>query len=339
MKTTQRIIYLDIIRILACCMIVLMHSPHPNAGISGVILTPISFLTAPGIGLFFMVSGALLLPINESTNKFLKKRLTKVLWPTIFWSLFYLLIKYVYKETTSDDIIHSIISMPFSPQGHGIMWFMYTLIGLYLLAPVISPLLIQSSEIVIRFYLIIWGITLCFPYLNLVLDINNTITGPLYYFSGYIGYFVLGYYLHRYKPSIPAFIIGILFFIPIILLAIFKYYRLPGDFYDLFWYLSLPVAMMSIAWFVTLSKFRTLSNTRTIQILKEISCCCFGIYLIHIFIMRRILWNVDYIAYNYGGIIQIILTAILTFIISFTIIYAISWLPKSHYLIGYSQKR
>ena len=146
MKTTQRIIYLDIIRILACCMIVLMHSPHPNAGISGVILTPISFLTAPGIGLFFMVSGALLLPINESTNKFLKKRLTKVLWPTIFWSLFYLLIKYVYKETTSDDIIHSIISMPFSPQGHGIMWFMYTLIGLYLISPLISPWLEKASR-------------------------------------------------------------------------------------------------------------------------------------------------------------------------------------------------
>lgn len=242
-------------------MIVLMHSPCPNIGISGAILTPISFLTAPGIGLFFMVSGALLLPVRMPANKFLKRRLTKVLWPTIIWSLFYVLI--LYKEISLLEIFKSILSIPFSPQGNGIMWFMYTLVGLYLLAPILSPMLIQSSEKTIRFYLILWAITLCFPYMNLLLEINNTISGPLYYFSGYCGYFVLGYYLHRYKPNISLTIIGILFLIPIILLTIFKNYRLPGDFYDLFWYLSLPVAMMATGWFILLNKIKVLNNKKT----------------------------------------------------------------------------
>lgn len=48
---------LDIIRILACMMIVLMHSPMPDLGIAGVVLCGISYLTAPGIGLFLWSAG------------------------------------------------------------------------------------------------------------------------------------------------------------------------------------------------------------------------------------------------------------------------------------------
>lgn len=82
---------LDIIRILACVMIVLMHSPMPDLGTAGVVLCGVSYLTAPGIGLFFMVSGALLLKKKMSkpfdTKLFLQKRFSKILIPLVFWSL------------------------------------------------------------------------------------------------------------------------------------------------------------------------------------------------------------------------------------------------------------
>ena len=48
---------LDILRVIAMMMIVLMHSPIPGSA-TGIVLAGISYLTAPGIGLFFMVSGA-----------------------------------------------------------------------------------------------------------------------------------------------------------------------------------------------------------------------------------------------------------------------------------------
>ena len=70
--TKQRILYLDVIRIIACCMIVLMHSPHPQAGNPNYVVVLISFMTAAGIGLFFMVSGALLLPVEMPTMEFLR---------------------------------------------------------------------------------------------------------------------------------------------------------------------------------------------------------------------------------------------------------------------------
>lgn len=148
----ERIVYLDIIRVLACCMVVLMHSPHPDAGISGLILSPLSFLTAAGIGLFFMVSGSLLLPVKIGTGDFLKKRIGKIIGPLLFWTLFYIVIRLLTGNMQTADLLISLLSIPFSTQGHGVLWFMYILIGLYLLAPILSPFLEKAGERELRFY-------------------------------------------------------------------------------------------------------------------------------------------------------------------------------------------
>ena len=142
----QRIIYLDVIRILACCMIVLMHSPHPKAGNPGALFVPLSFITAAGIGLFFMVSGALLLPIKTDTSSFLKKRFGKIVGPLLFWTLFYIGVSIISREKPVSSLPYALASIPFSKQGHGVLWFLYTLAGLYLLSPIISPFLEKAFD-------------------------------------------------------------------------------------------------------------------------------------------------------------------------------------------------
>ena len=124
----QRIKSYDILRTLACLMIVAMHSPlaGDTASSNSMFLTTLSYLTAPGIGLFFILSGALLLPVKEETSLFLRKRLGKVIWPTVFWSFFYLLAEYLLNGQSLS--IRKFASILFSAQGHGILWFMYTLI-------------------------------------------------------------------------------------------------------------------------------------------------------------------------------------------------------------------
>lgn len=58
----QRLINLDILRILACIMVIVMHSPIPREDSNSVLYFGTSYFTTPCIGLFFMVSGALILP-------------------------------------------------------------------------------------------------------------------------------------------------------------------------------------------------------------------------------------------------------------------------------------
>ncbi len=156
----QRDISFDIIRILACFMVVLMHSPLPSADANGPFLVALSYFTAPCIGLFFMVSGALLLPVKTDYFTFLRRRFGKIAVPTVLWSLIYIALRLFYSKSEI-NVLQSVGSIPFSAQGEGVLWFIYTLCGLYLLAPILSGWLDRATKREIQFALTLWGVTLC----------------------------------------------------------------------------------------------------------------------------------------------------------------------------------
>lgn len=333
--------YLDAIRVLACVMVIVMHSPMPVSDSSwGVVLTLVSYFTAPCIGLFFMVSGALLLPVELSTRDFLMKRLSKMLYPTLCWSLFYIGCNVVKGATDGAGVLTSLLALPFTAQGHGVLWFMYTLIGLYLLAPVVSPWLKLINERTLRFYLLLWGVTLCVPFLSLAFNIQINAEYMLFYFSGYAGYFLLGYYLHTYVKNLSGgvkktclfSVLGVLVvLVPPVLCKLFHW---EVDFYSLFWYLSIGVATMCLFWFVLLRCFHLLNQSNRLTLaLAELSKMSFGIYLVHIFIMRDILWHWSFMA-SLSVWIQIPVCSVLTLALSYGVVKLISKLPFSKYIIG-----
>lgn len=153
----------DLMRVIACLMIICMHAPMPAPNAMPLLLNASGYFMAPGLCLFFVLSGALLLPTTLSAGAFLRKRLTKILWPTLSFTAIYLAIKYLNGEQIR--WLSTIASIPFSAQGHGVLWFMYTLAGLYLLTPIISPWLAKASRRELQFYLLLWAITLCYPLL------------------------------------------------------------------------------------------------------------------------------------------------------------------------------
>lgn len=101
----ERIYALDWIRVLACMMVIFMHAPLPADEVNSLFLLANGYLTAPCIGLFFMVSGALMLPVKMSTQVFLRKRFLKVCIPTFIWSIFYLLLSW---DSTEECFVYTI---------------------------------------------------------------------------------------------------------------------------------------------------------------------------------------------------------------------------------------
>ena len=324
------------LRCLACMMVVLMHTPQPNSA-GGYVLSSISLLAAPSIGLFFMVSGALLLPVTKPTKEFLKHRLAKIAVPVLFWSLLYLLVRY-FKTNNSEELFKSIISIPFSAQGCAVFWFVYVMIGLYVLAPIISTWLQKASKREIEFYLLLWLVTMCYPILNLFVCVDDGKSGILYYFTGYVGYFLLGYYLHNYVKQWSMWILAILFVFPIGCAVACKLLELKIDFYDIFWYLSILVVAMCVSLFMGIKVlFGDIKlNTKFKKFIINFSQYSFGIYLIHFFIIRDILWQFNLtLLSNGGGILE---TFVITLIISYLIVHLISRLPKSESFIGLKRK-
>ncbi len=324
-----RIAYLDVIRIVACVMVITMHSPMPDCGAPSFVFTGISFVMAPCIGLFFMVSGALLLPTSLSMEEFYKKRLSKVVFPTLIWTITYLLVKIVNGSVTVAELPSMVLSIPFSAQGDGILWFMYVLIGFYLITPIISPWLEKASKKEIELVLGLWGVSLLYPILLNVVSVNESNTGILYYISGYAGYYLLGYYLSRFKPRVGIVASLLLILLPIIACGFSIRLNPDMDFYRYFWYLSVFVVSMACGWFCLMSKI----NVRGVRLLSVTSSLSFGIYLSHILIMRSFIWKLcGYL--SFGWSLQIIFTVIMTLVLSFILAYLLSMLPFGKYVVG-----
>ena len=316
-----------------------MHAPIPNTGLNSYILSADSLMTASGIGLFIMVSGALILPVTMPTKQFLKKRFGKIVWPTLFWTLFYMLIYWYEIGFENIELWHALLSIPFIPQFNGVLWFMYMLAGLYLLAPILSSWIKQSGRREIEFYLCLWGITLCYPLIRNFVGVIEGHTGILYYFGGYAGYFLLGYYLKNYLEKTKAWLNFLFLIIPLAIAAVLKIQQIQVDFYDIFWYLSILVTMMAVAWFMLIKGITKQYNAKS-QFHKGVvfvSNCCFGIYLVHIFIMRSIIWHWEPLLRM--GVMQIVVVTLLTFIGSLAVSWLISYLPWAEYFIGFRRKR
>lgn len=341
----QRDLSLDLLRIVACVMVVMMHSPIPSDNSDGIILSSLSYFTAPCIGLFFMVSGALILPppiASESNTAlpFLRKRLKRVLVPTLVWTLFYIAVKCFDGSMTPYEVLTSILSIPFSAQGHGVLWFMYTLMGLYLVTPILHAWLRNASEREIRFYLLLWIVAMCYPLLQMFVKVNNTSTGILYYFSGYVGYFVLGYWLQRYGEQLSYRVAALLMCISIAAPIVVKLINIEVDFYSLFWYLSVFVAIQCVFWWKTMKRLQIVlhMSDRVKSFITIFSNLSFGIYLSHIFIMRHLVWNVPFVEHINSQLLQIVVVAFLTLTLSFVVSLTFGFTRFGNAVVGWRKK-
>lgn len=346
--TKQRDYSLDLVRILACFMVVLMHSPMQTENANGLLLSSLSYFTAPCIGLFFMVSGALLLlpPIytrytNASAENltliFLKKRLKKVLLPTLVWTSFYIAVKVCDGELKGHELLRSVISIPFSAQGHGVLWFMYTLIGLYLVTPIISAWIRNAAEFEIRFYLLLWLVAMCYPLLQPFVDVNNSQTGILYYFSGYVGYFVLGYWMQYYGEKISLKVATLLMSVSVMAPVIVKLAHWTVDFYEVFWYLSIFVAVQCVFWWKVMKSlaYRLRLSDRAKNFVTMFSNLSFGIYLSHIFIMRHWIWHMSFLERIQSQPIQIAVIVFVTLVLAFSLSWMLCMTPLGNVVVGW----
>ena len=167
-----------------------------------------------------MLTGMLLLPVEQEIGQFYKKD-ASCNSPFIVWSLLYNLFPWftgilglnnsVLSEMfayagespsqTWDSCLHNILMIPFNFNTYTVpLWYIYMLIGLYLYMPFFSAWLETSNRETNRNILI----RLVYHIISALLPRNISAIGgtcawndysTLYYFSGFSGYLLLGYYL------------------------------------------------------------------------------------------------------------------------------------------------
>ena len=280
------------------------------------------------VPMFFMISGALLLDKDYDLIYFLKRRFGKILPPFLIWSLIYSLFNRYALNDEVFNISKVVKDIFYGSEYH--LWFVYALLGVYLMTPVLRKWIKHTSQKEILYVLIIWLFTLIIKIPGFIIYFPKI---DLTYFSGFIGYFILGYYLSKIKfqeklISILLVLLGVI----VTIVATWFFTIKNSIFYEYFYeYLSLNTLMVSIGVFILFKKMN-ISNEQLNSIVLKLSECCFGIYLIHPLVLK--LFNlIGYNVYILSPIISVLMISLTCFICSFFIISCFKKL-KLGYLVA-----
>ena len=345
MSNTERDVRLDTIRCTALFLIILCHT---NLGLDEV--SPITeklkwFIGKCGVPMFIIISGYLNLPIKYRAKEFLSRRIVRVFIPLLFWCFAYFILYAIIKDGwtsiwgTEDIFLRG-------TSAH--LWYIYAILALYIITPILSEFFKNCSKKLFQFYMIIWLTCTIFPYYYSLTghrfsDHNVTYIG--YYLSGYIGYYLLGYYLKRFQPRWlncnlsfkQLSSMGVIFIIALIFVYL-GYYKLGMKTVELSSYTTVVPVLLSIITLSILWKCKP-HNTKLCKWITSISKYSFGIYLVHEIVVQYlnplIFGNIDYSKLNDIAVLSInILAVISNMAISYVMVRLISLLPKSKYILG-----
>ncbi|MGY5252465.1 acyltransferase [Sphingobacterium spiritivorum] len=331
-----RAIYISNIRILATIGVILIHATTGYLQSAAVgsfnwdYANWINGLTRCAVPLFVMISGALLLQKDESTTDFYKNRLLKIVPPFLFWTIVYIV--YYFSRYTSFDQLsfQQIVTISWQKMRTGAnahLWYLYMILGLYLTVPFLRKMIRSASLREIEIFLLIWFISL---YVTNKRWEEYFLKIDLTFFSGYIGYFVLGYYL-SVKDFSRQKIFSLLIFSAACVFTIYITHHLSiaQQKYDPSFYgYVLPNTALAAAGIFTFLK--AVSSTRNIPgWMDAVDKYSFGIYLAHILILNYVhprlpdeIW------------IKVPLATIATLLGSMLLIYLIRKIPYGKYVSG-----
>ena len=177
-KDPKRIHAFDILRILAACAVVMIHTAgafieaFDNNTTSFMIGNAFRSLSRFAVPVFFMISGALML--DEKKNIPAKKMMKSsfhILALTFSWSLIYALGYHLIKPIVFGEAIIIADFLDAFFNGHYHMWFLYVLFGLYIITPILRLFVKKENAKLIRNYLL-FSIVICFALSFILSDIT-----------------------------------------------------------------------------------------------------------------------------------------------------------------------
>jgi surface polysaccharide O-acyltransferase-like enzyme len=237
------------------------------------------------VPVFVMISGSLLLDPKktEPIKTFYIKRMSKIIIPIIFWSLFFLFWAYLKgivggQHLSASDLFKKLVI----GRPHYHMWFLYMIISLYLFTPFFRKIVSNSSRFEISIFVIL---TLALSAINAIK--NQVLPGGyspfFYWFLSYIPFFFLGYLIREDKNDYSPKLLWVVFITSVVLTAVGCYLlavrvSLEAGMY-FYGYLSVTVIPMSISVMYLLKLWtKPVINS---EITKRLSALTLGVYLIH----------------------------------------------------------
>lgn len=373
--TQSRIVFLDYIRVFACFLVILVHasenfygSPNP-----GEMAGPVSWLcnesdrlwvslydgfSRMSVPLFIIISAYLLAPMKETDTmwSFYRKRFLRILPPFLIFMVVYCVLPYMLGQLDGKTAMHDFLYIPLNfPSLAGHMWFLYPLISIYLFIPIISPWLRKATAKEEQFFILLFAISTCMPFLRRWF---GPVWGEcfwneyhmLWYFAGYLGYLVTAHYIRvhldwsnskRIAIGLPMMLVGAAATILSFYVQATPQVELVTPELEIGWsFCTLNVFVLTTGAFLMFSTIGRASTKNAADVkpvhkepavILDLSRLSFTIYLVHI------LWLGYWVGiFKYdmqlATVAAIPVIAVCTFLSSWLTAYALSFVPGARWL-------
>lgn len=348
----RRIPYLDILRVLACLLVILIHTPirqydtyYNTPSLAGAVYT---VLVAVNCNLFFMITGALLLPVKGGGRRFVRRRLRVILPPLLVWTVVYLLEHAFLLHNFTPRLLTSVLFHPVE----GLLWYVYVLLVIYVTLPLVSKCMAAVGKRGVEVVLALWVLSSFIPYQHGVFIEASQYSHNMFgAFANYYGYVLLGYYLHTYGlpglGRIHRLVWSLLLLFGIVLMPMFEF-LVQGQF-GVTWQqhidtITCDISINNIALatllFLVVQRWspRRYDPQRQPHLalwLPLLSKCTFGIYLSQMIVLRQFVWplTASWLG-NAHWLLDSLLCGVFAFVSCLLLTLLLRMLPFRRYLIG-----
>lgn len=343
----NRLVNYDLVRVIAIFAVVVVHTSGSlyravapvtslNWQVSNIYSTSGKF----SICIFMMVSGMLFLNPKKSIEikSLYRKNILRIVSAFIFWSAAYALFG-LYVKSMMNGFSWSYMYGFFIDfvTGNYHMWFCYMIIGIYMIVPFLR--VISSDENLMKYYLILSIIFVStIPVLQLLPDavsapITIVVTQlRLNFVLGWVGIFILGYYLSycniSKKNEIISYILGVLSLIITIVVNGLMSIRNNQNYEGLYDLTNINILLTAVAVFIffRLHVSKVEFSERFKKLVLILSECTFGVYFVHVFLI--IVFQQYALADKlYNAVIAVPVLSAGIFILSTVIIYFFRKIP------------
>lgn len=348
----------DLIRTLAILLVIVYHvAPSFTVNLQDPgpwwVVNISRAVSAPCVPLFVMLSGALLLnpsKVDEPLRTFFRKRLSRIGLPLLFWGVVYLAWRRFanHEVLTFNTIWGSFVGVGQFPYSH--FWYLYMLIGLYLVTPILRVVVAQVRSKTLGYYIILWflgtGILPLFGFFVPNWFPDALTLSYLFVIPGWVGYFVLGEYLRTARTR--SWILYLILSSGFLLTAVGNWYLTAAEgatgyvgtvFGDV---LSANVILATGALFLLLWSAPTDRLERRFPyasgLIRRVSRDSFAVYLVHIMILEVLvekgLFGFNLGIINLNPVLGIPFLSLCILIISLGVIWLLRKVPMLNRAIG-----
>lgn len=318
---------IDLLRILCCFLVIGIHvTPYYDQYLlqsvtesQKIIALLIQSVVRVGLPVFFVISGMFILNSEiRSVTDFYRKRVSSLLVPFIIYALLHSIIYMTVTGTpitykTALDIIDQLKSSTgISPH----FWFVYSMLGIYLVSPAFNVFIKGISE---RDSIIALGIIIASS--GYMQYFGNAVPGfTLPTLGVWMSYFIIGGLLSKIESYKKSFMLALLIasfvftsFCIYLQFNVLKSSNLVP--YDG----GLNMMLFTITLCLFFKKINIKPATLTCKIIEIVSPRTYGIYLIHIVILTTIAHYIDFSWYVGNILTYSLLMSTTTFFVSLII--------------------